>query len=309
MYTTNDGQVIFNDNVAEAVPPCEEPLSPQQKFNYGIIGCGYVGMTLARHWQSQGHFVTATTTRQERVAELEAAGLQGVIMKGSDAEAVRCVVENQDAVVLSIAPISDRQVDAQMYRETYIPTAKNLAEALKESFRVKQVIYLSSCSVYGKQQGEWVDETSTCATSSEYGQVLSETEQILLDLAREDLKVCILRLGGIYGPERELTKRFAKIAGKNFSGNGDTFTSWIYLDDIIGGIDFLAQRRLGGIYNLVNDFNLTIRELGDKICDQEGLEKILWENTKSSYRFLNARVSNQKIKTLGYKLIHPKTII
>ena len=275
-----------------------------------IIGCGYVGTALARYWyQQQGHSVTATTTRQERVTELEEVATQVVVMKGDDSQAVRSLLQNRDTVVLSIAPISDRQVDAEVYRKTYIPTVKNLVAALQETPSVKQLIYLSSCSVYGNKKGEWVDEASPVDTNGEYNQVLCSAEQLLLDSASEDVKISMLRLGGIYGPKRELTKRFARIAGQTIPGSGETFTCWIHLDDIIAAVDFLCQRRLGGIYNLVNDFNLTIGELCDQVCDRQGWPRIIWDDTKPSYRFLNARVSTQKIKAAGYKLIHPDTIV
>ena len=116
-------------------------------------------------------------------------------------------------------------------------------------------------------------------------------------------------MGGIYGPKRELTNRFAKLAGKTIPGSSKTYLCWVHLDDIITAIDFLHQRRLGGIYNLVNDFDLTIGELSDLVCDRQKLERIIWNNSQPGYRLLNARVSNQKIKAAGYKLIHPKTIV
>jgi len=37
-------------------------------------------------------------------------------------------------------------------------------------------------------------------------QILCETEQVLLSASSDDMSVCILRLGGIYGPRRELVK-------------------------------------------------------------------------------------------------------
>ncbi len=274
-----------------------------------IIGCGYVGTALSRYWDRRGYSVTATTTRQERVKELEKLASQVVVMKGQDSQAMQLLVEDRDTVILSIAPISDRQVDAEVYREIYIPTAKNLVAALKDKPSVKQVIYLSSCSVYGNKQGNWVDETSPVDTSNEYNQVLYETEQLLLNSGSENAKVSVLRLGGIYGAKRELTKRLAKFAGKTIPGSSKSFTSWVHLDDVIAAVDFLAQRRLAGIYNLVNDFNHTIGELGDLVCDRQGLERIIWDDTQPSYRLLNARVSNQKIKAAGYKLIHPETIV
>lgn len=274
-----------------------------------IVGCGYVGAAVSQYWYQQGRSVTVTTTRQERVKELEEIATEVVVMKGDDSQAVKSLLQNQDTILLSIAPISNKQVDAGVYRETYIPTAENLVAALKQNSTVNQLIYLSSCSVYGDKKGEWVDETSTVDTSSEYNQVLSEAEQLLLNSANDNLKITILRLGGIYGEKREITKRFARIAGKTMPGSGETSTSWIHIDDIVAALDFLCQRRLGGIYNLVNDFNMTIRELSDKVCDRENLARILWDDTKPSYRFLNARVSNEKIKTAGYKLIYPDKII
>lgn len=290
-------------------------LTPQTKSHsdvhkIAIIGCGYVGTALARYWhQQKGYSVKATTTREKRVTELESVATEVVVMTGEDSQAMAKLLQDCDTVVLSIAPISDRQVDAAAYRQTYIPTAKNLIAALKNNSSVKQLFYLSSCSVYGNKQGEWVDETSPVDDSSEYNQVLHQTEQILLSSDKEDVKACILRLGGIYGSGRELTKRLAKIAGKTLPGSGSTFTSWIHLEDVVGAIDFLAQKRLSGIYNLVNDFDFTIGELCDLVCDRQGLERITWDNSQPSYRLLNARISNQKIKAIGYQLIHPQTIV
>ncbi|NES81580.1 MAG: SDR family NAD(P)-dependent oxidoreductase, partial [Moorea sp. SIO2B7] len=81
------------------------------------------------------------------------------------------------------------------------------------------------------------------------------------------------------------------------------------LEDIVGAVDFIRKHRLGGIYNLVNDFNFTSREFFDKVCEQQGLAKVSWDASKPSYRSLNARINNQKIKTAGYRLIHPHTIV
>ncbi len=54
---------------------------------------------------------------------------------------------------------------------------------------------------------------------------------------------------------------------------------------------------------------MTIRELSDVVCDREDVDRVIWDDTKPSYRLLNAQVSNQKIKALGYQLIHTKTIV
>ena len=74
-------------------------------------------------------------------------------MTGDNLQAVKTVINNQDTILVSIAPISDRQVDTETYGKTYLPTAKNLVTALQNNYTVKQVIYISSGSVYGDKKG------------------------------------------------------------------------------------------------------------------------------------------------------------
>jgi uncharacterized protein YbjT (DUF2867 family) len=46
-----------------------------------IVGCGCRGLHLARQVQAAGHAVRATTRRPERLAELRAAGVEGVVAR------------------------------------------------------------------------------------------------------------------------------------------------------------------------------------------------------------------------------------
>jgi nucleoside-diphosphate-sugar epimerase len=308
MYiSTEKTRISNNSNQDRAITVSETNSSTK---NLAIMGCGYVGVAIARHWrQEENTIITATTTTPKRVSELEEVADQVLTMGGDNLEAVNDVVNNQDTILLTIAPTSNTRVDAETYRKTYIPTAENLQLALQNNTTVKQIIYLSSCSVYGNQEGKWVDETSPLKIENEYSEVLSEAEEILLKLADDNIKVCILRLGGIYGPGRELNERFKKLAGKTLSGSGDNLIAWIHLEDIIGAVDFVHKNKLGGIYNLVNDLNLTTKQILDKICDQQGLEKVSWDPSETGFTSLNARISNQKLKAAGYRLIHSDTIV
>ncbi|MEM8779730.1 MAG: SDR family oxidoreductase [Cyanobacteria bacterium P01_G01_bin.49] len=274
-----------------------------------IIGCGYVGKAVASYWHQQGYLVTGTTTRKEKVIELENITDQSIVMTGDNLEAVKMVINNQETILVSVAPISDRQVDAETYSKTYLPMARNLVTALQNNSTVKQIIYISSGSVYGDKKGEWVNETSSLDTESDYGKVLVEAEEILLGLHRQDLKVCLLRLGGIYGPRRELDKRLGHLAGKTLPGSGNNYTSWIHLDDIVAAIEFVRQKRCHGVYNLVNDLKLTSQKLCDLICDRQQLERVSWDDSKPPFSALNARVDNSKIKQEGYQFIYADTLI
>ena len=274
-----------------------------------VIGCGYVGKAIASFWYQQGYIVTGTTTREKKVSELENIAQNPVVMIGDNLEAIEKVIEDQETLLVSIAPISDRKVDAEVYAQTYIPTVKNLVTVLNNNSTVKQVIYLSSSSVYGDKKGEWVDETSSLDTNSDYGKVLIEVEDIILGLNQKDIKVCLLRLGGIYGPGRELDKRIGRIAGKTLPGNGENFASWIHLEDIVKGIEFVNDKGCHGIYNLVNDVKLNSKELCDLICNRQELEQVYWDTNLHPFSSFNARVDNSKIKKEGYQFIYGNTIV
>ncbi|BAY46945.1 NAD-dependent epimerase/dehydratase [Scytonema sp. HK-05] len=273
-------------------------------MNVAIIGCGYVGCAVAQYWQQNMSFVvTATTTTPERVPELQTVAQQVVVVQGNDSDLLKSVLRNQDVVLLSVGAKS-----ADVYEETYLHTAQTLASVLKQIPSVQQLIYTGSYAVYGDKSGEWVNEESSVAPVNQNGQILSDTEQVLLSASSENLRVCILRLGGIYGPGRELVKIFGRYAGTTRPGNGKDTTNWIHLDDIIGGIRFARRNRLQGIYNLVDDAHLTTGELLDRVCETHNLPKVKWDSSQESKRPYNAKVSNKKIKDAGYKLIHPQMI-
>ncbi|MBU7583227.1 MAG: SDR family oxidoreductase [Nostoc sp. TH1S01] len=273
-------------------------------MNIAIIGCGYVGCAVAKYWQQKMTFiVTATTTTPERIPELQTVAQKVVIAKGNDAETLQSVLQHQDVVLLSVGAKG-----ANLYEETYLETAKTLGAILPNLPNIRQIIYTGSYSVYGDRNGATVDEDTLVEPTHASGIILRETEKVLLSAASEKLHVCILRLGGIYGNNRELIKIFSRASGTTRPGNGEDITNWIHLDDIVGAIEFARQNRLHGIYNLVDDAHLTSRELLDTLFAKHNLPTVQWDSSEKSNRPYNAKVSNQKIKDAGYKLIHPQMI-
>ena len=270
--------------------------------NATIIGCGYVGKAVAQRWRST-LTVTATTTTPDRVAALESVAQRVQVVQGNDEEGVRSLLQDQAVVLLSVgAP------HATAYEETYLQTAKTLVAVLKDVPTVQQVIYTGSYAVYGDRQGAWVDETSEIAPANRNGELLAETEQVLLSAASDSLKVCVLRLGGIYGPGRELTKIFRRAAGTTRPGNGEDAANWVHLDDIVGAIDFARQQSLTGLYNLVGTVPTTTGVLLERLFTAHGLPNVTWDASQPSTRPYNARVSNQKLREAGYQFLYPQIL-
>jgi nucleoside-diphosphate-sugar epimerase len=270
--------------------------------NATILGCGYVGKAVAQQWRST-LTVTATTTTPDRVAELAPVVQNVKVVKGTDEMGLRSLLHDQAIVLLSVgAP------NADAYEETYLQTAKTLVAVLKNVPSVQQVIYTGSYAVYGDRQGAWVDEESDVAPANRNGEILAETERVLLSAASETLKVCVLRLGGIYGPGRELIKIFGRATGTTRPGSGEDAANWVHLDDIVGAIDFARERSLTGIYNLVGSVPITTQSLLERVFAAHDLPNVTWDASQSSTRPYNARVSNQKLRDAGYQFHYPEIV-
>ncbi|MEA5471390.1 SDR family oxidoreductase [Spirulina sp. 06S082] len=273
--------------------------------NVAIIGCGYVGSEVAHHWKRQGFTVTVTTTNSDRISELEAIADRVIVVKGDNQKELKTVLQGQEVVLLSIGAKTRKE---DIYRNTYLATAQTLVDLLPEFPTVQQIIYTGVYSLYGDRDGDRVDESFPVSPTSIQSQILWETENVLLSAARETRKICILRLGGIYGRDREIAKIFKRIAGQTLAGKGENISNWVHLEDIVKAIDFAREKQLGGIYNLVCDEQISRRELLDRVCQIHNLPAIAWDEKEIPYPY-NVRVSTEKIKEAGFQFLYPQLAI
>jgi nucleoside-diphosphate-sugar epimerase len=268
-----------------------------------IIGCGYVGRAVARLWHEAGNEVTVTTTTRDKVAALQAIASQVVVLRGDDLLALQQVVANQDLVLLSVG---SKQRTPEAYRQAYLETAQNLVKAIQANSDTKQLIYTSSYGMINHQGGDTVDETVAVNPIDEFGEILAQTEQVVLSASKDQVKTCILRLTGIYGQGRELIKIFRRIAGTTHPGTGENYTNWVHIEDIVRAIDFAKDHQLQGIYHLNSDESMTSKEFFQRLLEAHGLPPVTWDSSQTSPRAYNMKLSNQKLKSAGFTLAHPQ---
>lgn len=262
--------------------------------NIGILGCGYVGQACAAFWRAQGYTVSVTTRQACRVSFLEKLAHKVYLLDSS--VSLKEFIKKQEAILISVAP-----TEKQDYTSTYLQTAKKLVEDFSLSYPLKQLIYTSSTSVYGDHQGAWVDETTPLIPSSPSSTILIETEQVLLRSFLPPVSVCVFRLGEIYGPGRTIEERLRGSNQKKFPGNGKSYTNLIHLRDIVRACDFALNHQLKGIYNLCNETHLLRHLFYDTLCTKNHLAFIQWDNQQTNTHAGNKRVSNQRLKNLGFK--------
>ena len=216
-----------------------------------IVGCGYVGLPLGAELVRLGHEVFGLRRSASAESQSKAAGIKLLIADITKPETLAKLPRDFDWVVNCVSSTSG---GADEYRQVYLRGTHHLIERLVPNLP-KKFVYTSSTSVYGQTDGSQVKETSSADPSSETAKVLLETEKLLLAAAQEKkIPAVILRVAGIYGPDRgHWFKQFLKNEAR-IEGDGSRFMNMIHRDDLIGCIiAALKNGRPGEIYNAVDD--------------------------------------------------------
>lgn len=268
-------------------------------MNIAIIGCGYLGLDVAHAWTKKGMHVTATTRTPERLQELSKVAQKAVILKGNDEDEFVPLIANNEKILVAVAADSPEH-----YESAYLNTARIFRRLALEMDLPRDLLYISSTSVYGDHHGLWVDEASKLLAKDEQAKILIEAEKTYESLSEIGWNVCILRLAEIYGPGREISAKLRKMEGRPIPGTGELYTNMVHKDDCVGAIDYAFKHHLTGIYNLADDDHPTRKELYDSLAQKKGLPKVQWDPSLSGMHRGNKRVSNHKIKAAGFAFKH-----
>jgi len=273
-----------------------------------IVGCGDVGTALARRWSlAGGHQLTLTTRREQRRAALAPLAERVLLLRADDRSALRDALGEAEVAVFTLAPSGDRQVDAHTYAATYRGAFEALAQVLPQLPQLRQIVYTGSCSVYGDAGGDWVDESTPASPGDAHGRVLLDSEQLLASCRSPQRQVCVLRLGAIHGPGRELAPRFRRLAGSTRPGSGRQHSHWIHRDDVVGAIAMAVERRWDGLINLVDDHPMPVAELLEQACRATAEAPVRWDETAApDPPPADRRIRNDRLHQLGYTLLHPQ---
>src|SRR6266446_5190861 len=194
-----------------------------------IVGRGYVGLPLGTALAKEGHEVTGIRRTHSAETELRAAGVEPLIADITQAEALAKLTTAYDWVVNCV---SSSHGGADDYRRVYLQGMRNLVKWLAAA-PIRKFVYTSSTSVYGQTDGSIVTEASPAEPAGETAQVLVETEKVLLEEAQQrEFPAVILRVAGIYGPERgHWFKQYLR-GEAVIEGQGERILNMIHRDDV-----------------------------------------------------------------------------
>ncbi|MCK9797397.1 NAD-dependent epimerase/dehydratase family protein [Pseudomonas sp. MAFF 302030] len=259
-----------------------------------IAGCGDVGSRLATQLLSLNWRVHGLRRNIARLPE-------GVIGVAGDLFSEQCPPtwpSNELDYLVYCAAATDH--DEAGYRAAYIEGLQHVLGWLKQhGQRPRRLLFVSSSSVYGQKNGEWVDETSPTEASGYSGRLMLEAEQVALD---SGIPASRVRLTGIYGPGREWLLTQVR-RGYRVAVEPPLYGNRIHADDAAGLLAFLLQADLRG--EALDDCYIGVDDAPAPLADVVGwLREYLgvteWSEDASVRRAGSKRCTNARARALGW---------
>lgn len=264
-----------------------------------IAGCGDVGGRLATQLLAAGWEVHGLRRDVSRLP----AGVIGVAGDLFDKECPGTWPIGAVDYLVYCAAATDH--DEAGYRAAYVQGLEHVLEWLNDYGQVpNRLLFVSSSSVYGQQEGEWVDESSPAVAAGYSGRVMLEAEQLAL---KSGIPASVVRLTGIYGPGREWLLTQVR-RGYRVTIDPPLYANRIHADDAAGLMACLleADRRgvaLDNVYIGVDDEPAALADVVGWLREYLGVTE--WAENDSVRRTGSKRCSNARAKALGWTPKYP----
>jgi|JI6StandDraft_1071083.scaffolds.fasta_scaffold06146_3 shikimate kinase/nucleoside-diphosphate-sugar epimerase len=268
-----------------------------------LIGCGFVGERAADLLHASGHEVIGVTHSPASAERLSAAkpwrALACDVSSASDVQALRAQTGPVDAFIHCA---SSGKGGAEMYQAVYVDGMTHLIAAYPEA----RPLYTSSTSVYPQTDGSTVDESTPAEPDRDTGRLLRAAEDIALNHGG-----VVARLAGIYGPGRSFVLKNL-LEGKsgievNDGAPEGRLLNQIHADDAAAAIVHLVTQQHAGLFNVVDDAQMTQRACLEKLATLFSLPvpetKAPDPNRKRGWS--HKHVSNAKLRTTEWSPKYP----
>lgn len=259
-----------------------------------ILGCGWLGLPLAKFLLSKDYIVKGSTTDRSRIKALENNSIKPFfILINPDVKG-----ENLDnffdtnILIINFPP--KRRDDIVSYHEKQI---SNLITKIIK-YKVKNVIFVSSTSVYPNINST-VKESDNLNPDKNSGRALITAEKLLFE--NNKFNTTILRFAGLIGYDRNPIN---SIKRKNLVLNSSVPVNLIHRDDCINIIfEVIKNDVWNEVFNGCCDKHPTRKEYYSVQAQKNNIALPKFDDSKElEYKI----VSNEKVKkALNYRFKYP----
>ncbi|ELZ91810.1 NAD-dependent epimerase/dehydratase [Haloferax mucosum ATCC BAA-1512] len=276
-----------------------------------ILGCGYVGLELARQLVADDHEVWGVRRSDSGLVAVSETGAEAVSADVTDPDSLASVPD-VDHLVFA-ASSGGRGADAA--RKIYVDGLQTALDhfAARDS-PPERLVYTSSTGVYGDHDGAFVDESTPLDPTTDKTRVLAEAERIAREYASSHgIEGTVARFAGLYGPDRYRLGRY--LEGPVTEG----YLNMVHRDDAAGAVRYLLEtdRARNGTVLVVDDEPVSKHEFADWLADECGVprpekhtkeDRLAADDLSEAARrriLTSKRCSNEYLRTLGYALYYP----
>ena len=204
-----------------------------------ILGCGWLGLPLAKSLLLKGYVVKGSTTSKGKLEVLKNAGLLPFQIQLEAHQIIGTIedfLKETNVLIIDIPPGLRREISSSL-ETTFVNKIRNLIPFIEKS-GIKKVIFVSSTSVYadGFPIVEITEETIP-NPDTESGKQLAIVEVLLQ--SNLNFKTTVIRFGGLLGDDRHPAKF---LAGKTNVENPDAPVNLIQREDCIGIIEKILNQ-------------------------------------------------------------------
>ena len=258
-----------------------------------VGGAGYVGGGIVDTLSKKNEITVYDSLIYESAFRKDVNFIYGDIR---DYKKINSILNNFDAVVWLAALVGDGacSINPTLTHEINSETVKNLVK----NFNGK-IIFLSTCSVYGAQEGV-LDENSEVNPLSEYA-----SSKLIAEKYLEESDAIIFRLGTLFGISDQFSRirldlvvniltTKALVDKKMSVFGGDQWRPLLHVKDVANAIEHNISSDTKGIFNL-HYKNFKIIEIAEKI--KEKIPDVSIETTPLPFQDArNYQVSSDKLK-------------
>ena len=255
----------------------------KNKEHIAILGCGWLGIPLAKILLQSGYLVHGSTTTPAKIPHLQKWGIRPFLIRINDhlTGPIHQFLQCQTLIINLPPGRRDPNVTTQYPKRIHL-LLNNLANTL-----VQQIIFISATSVYGQQQGICTED-SPLTPNTNSGKALVAAEKLVLDFS---VPTTILRLSGLIGPDRHPA---LFLAGKKDLKRALAPVNLVQQADVIDVIHaILSQNKFGYTYNVCADEHPTRKDYYTAQALQLGLIPPTFDDRDHSQGKV---ISNTKIK-------------
>ena len=199
-----------------------------------ILGCGWLGLPLAKSLLSKGYEVKGSTTSEGKLEVLKSTGILPFQIQLEEHQIIGNMedfLKETDVLVIDIPPGLRRETSTSK-EMTFVNKVKTLIAFIEKS-DIQKVVFVSSTSVYGDSFPivEITEETKP-NPDTESGKQLVIAETLLQ--SNPHFKTTVIRFGGLLGEDRHPVKF---LAGRANVENPEAPVNMIQRKDCIGIIE------------------------------------------------------------------------